>query len=76
MKHKTRHTLITAEILGFFLIIIGILGILTQRPVFIKAAAVLFFLIVVVSFLFAVFATLAVKEHRGTWTPKSKRKKK
>ncbi|MFH1668994.1 MAG: hypothetical protein ABIA62_03640 [Candidatus Woesearchaeota archaeon] len=73
MRQKTKHTLITAEILGFFLIIIGILGILTGRPVFIKAAAVLFFLIVVVAFLFAVFATLAVKEHRGTWKPKKKK---
>ena len=65
MKNKTRHTLITAEILGFFLIIIGVLGILTERPVFRIAAFVLFFMIIVVAAIFAVFATLAVKEHKA-----------
>ncbi len=74
MKQKTKHTLITAEILGFFLIIIGVLGLLTGRQVFITAAGVLFFLIMIVATLFAVFATLAVKEHKGTWKPKRKKK--
>ena len=64
MRRKTKHTLITAEIMGFFLIVIGILGIMTNRRVFIVAAAVLFGMIVLVSAMFAVFATLAVKEER------------
>lgn len=65
MKHKARHTLITAEILGFFLIIVGLLGILTNRRVFIIAVVVLFTMIVVVAAIFAVFFTLAVKQEKG-----------
>jgi hypothetical protein len=65
MKERTRHTLITAEILGFFLIVVGLLGILTNRRVFIIAAAVLFFLIVIVTAIFVVFFTIAVKQEKG-----------
>jgi membrane protein implicated in regulation of membrane protease activity len=64
MKDKARHTLITAEILGFFLIIIGVLAMLTGRRVFTIAAIVLFALIVLVAAIFAVFFTLAVKEEK------------
>jgi len=64
MKEKARHTLITAEIMGFFLIVIAILGILTDRRVFIIAAVVIFSMIILVAALFAVFAMLAVKEER------------
>jgi hypothetical protein len=71
MINKTKQTLITAEILGFFLIVIGLLGILTNRRVFMIAFFVLFFLIIVVMALFVTFLTLAVKEHRG----KGKKKK-
>jgi len=62
---KTRHTLITAEILGFFLVIVGVLAILTDRPIFQTIAFVIFFMIVVVAAMFAVFATMAVKESKG-----------
>jgi hypothetical protein len=62
MKDKARHTLITAEILGFFLIIISVLAMLTGRRVFTIAAIVLFALIVLVAAIFAVFFTLAVKQ--------------
>lgn len=64
MKEKARHTLITAEIMGFFLIIIAILGILTNMRVFIIAAVVIFSLIILVAALFVVFAMRAVKEER------------
>ncbi len=67
MREKARHTLITAEILGFFLIIIGVLGILTERKVFIIAAAVLFFMIILIAAMFAFFATLAVKQAKGNY---------
>ncbi|MBW2971397.1 hypothetical protein KY359_00020 [Candidatus Woesearchaeota archaeon] len=63
---RTKHTLITAEILGFFMIIIGVLGILTGRRVFTIAAFVLFGLIVIIAAMFAVFAVTAVKRHKGT----------
>jgi multisubunit Na+/H+ antiporter MnhG subunit len=72
MKQKAKHTLITAEILGFFLIIIGVLAILTNRQVFMIAAYVLFFMIVVVAAIFATFMTLAVKEEKGTRGKKKK----
>lgn len=65
MIRKTRHTLITAEIMGFFLIVIAILSLLTNRPVFRIAAMALFGLIIIVAAIFAVFATLAVKEHKA-----------
>ncbi|MFC1741603.1 hypothetical protein ACFL3V_03645 [Nanoarchaeota archaeon] len=66
MIRKSRQTLITAEIMGFFLIIIALLGILTDRPVFRTLAIIIFVMIVVAAAAFAVFATLAVKEERGT----------
>ena len=72
MIRKTRHTLITAEIMGFFLIIISILCLLTNRPVFRIAAMVLFSMIIIVAAIFAVFATLAVKEHK-TDRPKKRK---
>jgi len=62
---RTKHTLITAEILGFFLILIGVLALLTGRRVFTIAAIVLFSLIVLVAAIFAVFFTLAVKQEKG-----------
>jgi membrane protein implicated in regulation of membrane protease activity len=65
MKEKSRQTLITAEILGFFLIIIAVLALLTGRRVFTIAAIVLFALIILVAALFAVFFTLAVKQEKG-----------
>jgi membrane protein implicated in regulation of membrane protease activity len=64
MKEKSRQTLITAEILGFFLIIIAVLALLTGRRVFTIAAVVLFSLIILVAALFAVFFTLAVKQEK------------
>ena len=73
MKRKSRHTLITAEILGFFLIIIALLGILTGRQVFIMASYFIFALVLVAAAMFAIFATLAVKEHKGTWKRKKKK---
>jgi membrane protein implicated in regulation of membrane protease activity len=65
MIKKTRYTLITAEILGFFLIIIGILGMVTQMRVFFVAFFILFFMIIIVIAIFAVLLTLAVKEVKG-----------
>jgi glucan phosphoethanolaminetransferase (alkaline phosphatase superfamily) len=65
MREKSRQTLITAEILGFFLIIIAVLALLTGRRVFIIAAMVLFSLIILVAALFAVFFTLAVRQEKG-----------
>ena len=66
MISKTKQMMITAEILGFFLIIVGLLGVMTNRRVFLVAFFVLFFLIIVVIALFVTFLTLAVKGHRGT----------
>ena len=65
MKEKSRQTLITAEILGFFLILIAVLALLTGRRVFTIAAVVLFSLIILVAALFAVFFTLAVEQEKG-----------
>jgi len=65
MREKSRQTLITAEILGFFLIIIAVLALTTGRRVFTIAAVVLFSLIILVAALFAVFFTLAVKQEKG-----------
>jgi len=62
MINKTRYTLITAEILGFFLIIIGILGMVTKMPIFLTAFYILFFMVIVVAAIFASFMTLAVKQ--------------
>ncbi len=67
---RTKHTLITAEILGFFLIIVALLALMTGRQSFMIGAYVLFTLIVAVAALFAVFATLAVKEKRRPRTKK------
>ena len=58
---RTKHTLITAEILGFFLIIIALLGIITGRRVFVVAGFTLFLFIVVVTGLFIGFLVIAVK---------------
>ena len=66
---RTKHTLITAEILGFFLIIIALLGIITGRRVFVVAGFTLFLFIVVVTGLFIGFLVVAVKGK-----PKKKRK--
>lgn len=63
MIHKTKHTLITAEIMGFFLIIIAVLALLTDRPVFRIAAYTIFGMILLAAMAFAVFSVLAVKEH-------------
>lgn len=57
--------LITAEILGFFLIVVGLLGIMTNRRVFLVAFFVLLFMIVIVIALFVTFLTLAVKGHKS-----------
>lgn len=65
MIRKTRHTLITAEIMGFFLIVIAVLALLTNRPVFRISAYIIFSMIVLAAGAFAVFAVLAVKEHKG-----------
>ncbi|MBN1544313.1 hypothetical protein JW898_02510 [Candidatus Woesearchaeota archaeon] len=69
---RTRHTLITAEILGFFMIIIGVLGLMTGRRVFTIAAIMLFCLILAVAAMFAVFAATSVKEHKANKTHKKK----
>lgn len=58
---RTKHTLITAEILGFFLIIIALLGIITGRRVFVVAGFTLFLFIVLVTGLFVAFLLIAVK---------------
>jgi len=62
---RTKHTLITAEIIGFFLIIIGVLGLLTGRRVFTIISMILFGMVLVSAAMFAVFAILAVKKHKG-----------
>ena len=62
---RTRHTLIMAEIIGFFLIIVGVLGLLTGRKVFVIISIMLFGFVIASAALFAVFATLAVKEHKN-----------
>ncbi len=72
MIRKARHTLITAEIMGFFLIVIAVLALLTNRPVFRIAAYIIFGMIVLAAGAFAVFSVLAVKEHRAG---KKKKKK-
>jgi hypothetical protein len=73
MIHRTRHTLITAEILGFFMIMVGLLAILTNRQVFIIAASVLFGIIVLVAAMFAVFATLAVRQGNSAANTRKKK---
>ncbi|MBW2965155.1 hypothetical protein KY363_06880 [Candidatus Woesearchaeota archaeon] len=65
MINRTKQMLITAEILGFFLIVVGLLGIITNRKIFLTLFFVLFFLIICVVALFVTFLTLAVKEHRA-----------
>jgi positive regulator of sigma E activity len=67
MLSKTKQVLITAEIIGFFLIVTAVLGMITGRRVFIVAVWILFFMIVLLVAAFAVFATLAVKQEKGTW---------
>ncbi len=61
---RTKHTLITAEIIGFFLIIVGVLGLMTGRRVFVIISGILFFMVVLSAALFAIFATIAVKDHK------------
>jgi hypothetical protein len=72
MINRTRYTLITAEILGFFLIVIGLLGMITQRRVFFIMFFALFFMIIVVIAIFVVFLTLAVKSVRGSGKSQNK----
>ena len=62
MPKRTKHTLITAELLGFFLIIVGVLGILTGKKVYLLISIGLFSMIVIAAALFAVFAIMAVKK--------------
>ncbi|MBW2967828.1 hypothetical protein KY362_05060 [Candidatus Woesearchaeota archaeon] len=65
MPKRTKHTLITAELLGFFLIIVGVLGILTGKRIYVLLSVGLFALIVIAAALFAIFAIFAVKKVNG-----------
>ncbi len=66
MIKKTKQMLITAEILGFFLIVLGVMGIISNSRIYLTAFFIVFFLIICVVALFVIFMILAVKEHRRT----------
>ena len=73
MIRKTRHTLITAEIMGFFLIVIAILALLTNRAVFRIIAYIIFSMILIAAIAFSIFSILAVKEHERMKKPRKRK---
>lgn len=64
MKKKSRQALIIAEIIGFFMILMGVLSLMTKNPLFSKIFYMLFFMTIVAATLFVIFLILAVKQHK------------
>lgn len=64
MKKKSKQTLILAEIIGAFMILMGILSLITKNDLFSKIFYTLFFMTIIAAVLFVFFLFMAVREHK------------
>lgn len=64
MKKRSRHMLILAEIIGFFMILMGVLALITRNSLFSKVFFVLFLMAILAAVMFVIFLVLAIKQHK------------
>jgi magnesium-transporting ATPase (P-type) len=64
VKKKSRQMLITTEIIGAFMILIGALAIMQDNALLLRIFYLLFFMTLIAATLFGVFLALAVKQHK------------